>query len=142
LLRSFQDDGFIVPVALWQRGDNQFTLLDGHQRLRVLTQEKIEFENTGFMIPFFLIEADNEIDARKKLLKISSQYGTITIEGFDEFTAEIPDWEPMEYTTFDALSWMNGSEQKFENKEIDPEELIDKEHVITCPRCKFQFEKK
>ena len=76
--------GFNVPFAIWKH-DETHTLLDGHQRTRAL----LELQAQGYEVPplpYALIEADNEQDARDKLLGISSQYGEFTIEGLREFT--------------------------------------------------------
>lgn len=117
LLKSVQDHGFFVPVFVWQDGGHNY-LLDGHGRLRVLKKETIEFENTGFDIPVYYIKADNLDQAKKKLLKITSQYQTITQEGYDAFTAELPEAELMD-VNFDALQF--GSQE--ETEEDEPPEV-------------------
>lgn len=76
--------GFNVPFAIWKHG-KEHTLLDGHQRTRAL----LELQAQGYEVPplpYALIEAENEQDARDKLLGISSQYGEFTMEGLREFT--------------------------------------------------------
>jgi len=76
--------GFNVPFAIWKHG-KEHTLLDGHQRTRAL----LELQAQGYEVPalpFALIDAENEQDARDKLLGISSQYGEFTMEGLREFT--------------------------------------------------------
>ena len=104
LLKSIEKEGFFVPAFVWFN-DGVPYILDAHQRHRVLTNENIEFENSGFEIPYIEIEAIDEADAAEKLLKISSQYGTITQEGMDEFIAkyELPEQEIYEATAYDAL---------------------------------------
>ncbi len=95
LKKSLTEFGFIVPIFVW--GDK---VIDAHQRLRVLKKEKAE----PFKIPYVEIEAANEQDAKKKLLAISSQYGKIIQEGFDEFTFDLDsDWLD-ETINFDALN--------------------------------------
>ena len=41
------------------------------------------------MLPVDIIEADDEQDAKKKLLAITSQYGEFTVEGYAEFINDI-----------------------------------------------------
>ena len=84
LLKSLAEFGWIVPFFIWHYND-QWLVSDGHQRLRVLTKEKIE----PFELPYIEIEAANEQEAKKRLLVISSQYGTPSPEGFDEFTFDL-----------------------------------------------------
>lgn len=86
LLRSMEKHGFFVPAFVWLNGGKSY-IMDSHQRHRVLTLNEIEFENTGFEIPYVAIEAKDEKEAKEKLLLISSQYGTITVDGLDEFTS-------------------------------------------------------
>lgn len=84
ILRSFKKHGFFVPAFIWFDGDTP-RILDMHQRHRVLMAEQVVFENSGYEIPYIEIRAENELDAKEKLLLISSQYGHITQEGIDEF---------------------------------------------------------
>lgn len=101
---SIKKNGFFVPMFVWFDGITPY-VLDAHQRLRVLIHEGIEFENTGFEVPYVEIQADNRGDAASKLLVLASQYGTITQEGIDEFIAtfELPEMEIKELTNFDGI---------------------------------------
>jgi len=88
LKKSIEENGFFIPMFLWKY-KGKFKVLDAHQRLRVLKKE----EATPYKIPYIEIEAKNEQEAKKKLLLISSQYGTITQEGLDEFAFDLDtDW--------------------------------------------------
>lgn len=86
LLASLERHGFFAPAFVWVH-DGKHYLLDGHQRHRVLSLNEIEFENTGFEVPYVAIYAANIKEAKEKILLISSQYGRITQEGLDEFAA-------------------------------------------------------
>jgi hypothetical protein len=80
---SICEEGFIAPLFVWDDQGN-YRLLDGHQRLTTL----LYMREKGWDIPALpvvLIEADNEQDAKEKLLHITSQYGEFSIVGFDEF---------------------------------------------------------
>lgn len=71
-------NGFNVPFFIWKDG-NKNKIIDGHQRLKGLKSLSIE----GYEIPLLpvaYIEAENEKDARQKLLGIASQYGEFEIE--------------------------------------------------------------
>jgi len=96
LRQSLLTHGVIVPFFVWQETGK---LLDGHQRARV-------FEREGWSIdvPVVYVSADNETDAKRKLLVISSQYGRVTQEGWDEFTWDIPD--AAEIAQFDGLPFV------------------------------------
>lgn len=93
--------GFDIPVFMW----NGF-ILDGHQRVRVAQEINLK----PYEVPYIEIEAENELEAKKRVLEISSQYGTITQEGYDEFTADLPEAELVETVNFDALSWSTEEE--------------------------------
>jgi hypothetical protein len=88
MVKSFNDWGFFVPLFIWNH-DGVWKINDGHQRVRVLKQE----EATPHELPYVEIAAADEIEAKKKLLVISSQFGTVTQEGLDSFSFDIPeDW--------------------------------------------------
>lgn len=96
-----QKRGFDVPLFLWQDGD-VFYLLDGHQRQRVMVAEDMS-DQGSYLVPYLLIEARTMDEAKSRLLEITSQYGTITYEGWDAFTAELDEAELLEAVQFDAL---------------------------------------
>lgn len=93
--------GFEVPLFVWFEGDTPW-LIDGHQRHRIMT--KFDMHDDGSRdVPYVKIEAANKKEAKAKLLEISSQFGHITYEGFDEFAADLPMAEVIEAVAFDAL---------------------------------------
>ena len=98
LKRSITENGLIVPFFVWLE---EGKLLDGHQRQRIFQREGWEMD-----VPVVYISAADEQDAKRKLLVISSQYGKITQEGWDEFTFDLPDDWLMETTHFDALPFV------------------------------------
>ena len=87
LMSSILEKGFIAPIFVWDDA-GEYRLLDGHQRLKTL----LWMRENGWdipMIPVDIIEADDEQDAKKKLLAITSQYGEFDLDGFIEFTSDI-----------------------------------------------------
>lgn len=83
LRKSILEHGFFAPVFAWRTG-NGMKLIDGHQRVRVLT----ELQKDGYLIPkipVVEISAKNEKDAREKLLLTTSQFGHIQKSGLHEF---------------------------------------------------------
>lgn len=119
--------GFFVPIFMW----NGY-ILDGHGRQRVMVKEgwgDVE-------VPVVNIEAENELEAREKLLHITSQYQKITIEGLDEF---YPDWQELD-VNFDAIVFTELSEQQKADKQ--DQDVFDKDKTIICPSCSYEFEAK
>lgn len=88
LLNSLQRHGFFVPLFVWYFGDKRY-LLDGHQRQRVMLQHEVSGEDGTFEFPHVRIDANGITDAKEKLLAITSQYGVITQEGFNQFTSDL-----------------------------------------------------
>lgn len=87
LIGSICERGFIAPIFVWD-DQGEYRLLDGHQRLKTL----LWMRENGWdipMLPVDIIEAENEQDAKKKLLAITSQYGEFDLDGFIEFTSDI-----------------------------------------------------
>jgi hypothetical protein len=87
LIGSICNRGFIAPIFVWDdHGD--WKLLDGHQRIKTL----LWMRENGWdipMLPVDVIDANDEQDAKKKLLAITSQYGEFDIDGYMEFTESI-----------------------------------------------------
>lgn len=100
LKNNIESRGFLIPVYTWVDKDGLRYLLDGHQRQRVLTTE-------GWTepIPYLTITADTKQQAMAILLEVTSQYGTITQEGLDEFIAtyELNEADIYGATNYDAL---------------------------------------
>lgn len=125
--------GFTIPLFLWKDNDF-FYLLDGHQRQFVMTDQNMN-DDGNYEVPYVLIEAKDIKEAKEQLLEITSQYGKITYEGFDEFisVAEIPEAEVVEAIHFDALPLLTRE---------PPEDKSKKRKLITCPECQFEAEEK
>lgn len=100
LKHNIESRGFLIPVYTWVDKDGLRYLLDGHQRQRVLTTE-------GWTepIPYLTITAETKQQAMAILLEVTSQYGTITQEGLDEFIAtyELEEADVYGATNYDAL---------------------------------------
>jgi len=87
LMTSILEKGFIAPIFVWDDA-GEYRMLDGHQRLKTL----LFMREKGWdipMLPVDVIEADDEQDAKKKLLAITSQYGQMTVDSVIEFAGEI-----------------------------------------------------
>lgn len=129
------NNGFDSPIQVWLDTEGKKRILDGHQRLRVL--KKLREEGYSIpSIPIDFIEADNYIDAKKRLLTKVSVYGDVQEEGLYEFTneegaiiepdfGELLDIPGMDFTKNDVEIKGNGEPK-------EPEK-------ITCPNCQHQF---
>lgn len=94
LAQSLQDDGLLMPFAVWKHDDKNY-LLDGHGRLAALVELALKdpslISNVDY--PCIYVSADTEEEARKALLQITSSYGKITKEGAEKFTQTIPGYK-------------------------------------------------
>lgn len=115
LKNTIDKRGFSVPVYVWEDSKGIKHLLDGHQRQRVLTTEGWDDP-----IPYLKVPAKNLQEAMARLLEITSQYGTITQEGIDEFIAkyDLPEAEIYEATHFDAVAF-------YDTQQVEPEVVED-----------------
>ena len=140
------DLGFIAPFFVWNyKGVKR--CIDGHQRLTTLRCMKEEGIKVPAKFPCVEIEAKNLKQAKKMILAVSSNYGTMTTLGLEGFMTGIGmDLEKVaESFSFDAINFdMMAEVEKvpvsFEagNKEIDTENFgNDLQH--TCPSCGFEF---
>ena len=122
--------GFYVPLYLWFNKD-KYWLLDGTQRIRVMTAEDMN-DNGNYKVPYILIDAKDEKEAKSKILEISSQYGTISYETLDKFIseAEIPEAEIVDSVHFDAL-FMLGEDPIVDEVEEEKTERSENKPSIT-----------
>jgi hypothetical protein len=74
LALSMFSKGFIAPFFVWEK-DGTCKILDGHARDEVLREIRAAGISVPDLFPVDYIDAENEQDAREKLLSITSQYG-------------------------------------------------------------------
>lgn len=136
LKKNIEKHGFDIPVTVWIDSQGEKWLLDGHQRKHVL-----ETEGWNDPIPYLVIKAPNMQTAAERLLQITSQYGTVTQEGLDEFIAkfELPEIETLNSTSFDAIFdfSIEKEEPEFEPEEPSEDNRLDKLNEIQCPECGY-----
>lgn len=147
LKKSILTRGFFVPVFIWNNGKRS-RLLDGHQRVRVLTALQAD-GYTVPKIPYVTIRAKSEAEAKDKLMAITSAYGKIERQGLYEFL------EGMDRTLLEtdfALPEFELDPKKFMREfydEATPEPgqgstELSSERFETfhcqCPRCGFEFD--
>jgi len=82
-------NGINVPFFIWFNG-KKYRILDGHQRSKAIKSLRDEGWELPLM-PVDYIEAENEKDARQKLLGITSQFGEFEFECLEEWLEEIDD---------------------------------------------------
>lgn len=131
LKNSIYKYGFSFPVFFWIDNAGSKWVLDAHQRLRVLKKMREE----GFIVPDLPadpIHAGSVKEAKEKLLLLNSQYGKMTQEGFDEFTADINLEEIGDMLVLDEVMF---SEK--DNREQFGQETEEKK--IKCPSCGTEF---
>lgn len=108
LKKAIETNGFDIPLVVWIDENGQKWLLDGHQRQHVLNHEGWDEP-----VPYMEVEAPDMASAMARLLQITSQYGTITQEGIDNFIAtyELPEIEIHELTNFDGIKFYDLGEE-------------------------------
>lgn len=84
LRKEIIDLGFSEPIAVW-RHNRKLNILNGHQRLRVLSEMKRKDGYKIPPIPIVEVEAKNKKEAKLKVLALTSQYGEMSDEGLYEF---------------------------------------------------------
>jgi len=98
LKQSILSDGFYLPIFVWKH-DGEIYLLDGHSRQKVMEKEGWDVE-----VPYVAVEAEDYDEARRKILYISSQYGVITEDGFNDFVVGLEHLD-ISNIHFDALDY-------------------------------------
>jgi len=79
--------GFSFPFFVWRDGETNF-ILDGHQRLKVLSRMRADGEPLPEKFPVVFIEAKDRKEAKEKLLAENSQFGQFSDLGLVEFMDE------------------------------------------------------
>lgn len=135
LKRNIEKHGFDMPVTVWIDSQGEKWLLDGHQRKHVL-----ETEGWNQPIPYLIIKAPNMTSAAERLLHLTSQYGTITQEGLDEYVAkfDLPDFAIAESTNFDGIFNFRIEPEEQEptfEPEVEGGNRLDKINELVCPEC-------
>jgi site-specific DNA-methyltransferase (adenine-specific) len=121
LRKSIVEEGFSFTVHVWQN-DKTIYIIDGHQRVSVLTQMRKQ----GIKVPPIscaFVSAETYRDAKKLVLLAISQYGKIQKDGFLEFVdGEDFDFGDYDFPdiTFDISSLFEKPKEEFdESKEDD-----------------------
>jgi len=122
LRRSIEKYGFRFPIFVWGN-----MILDGHQRILVLKKMISEGWSIG-PIPIIEIEAENEREAKRLLLLISSRYGHITDDGLYEFimTSELNFDELKEEIDLPGIDFKQFEQNYFSEELKDAEPQIDR----------------
>lgn len=128
LVKTHLKYGIFLPFHVWESPEGINYIADGHQRRRVLPNEGY----TG-NVPVVYIEAANRQEAKEKLLVISSQYGRITQEGYDEFTFDLPDIGDI--VNFDALSFAFGDDRPEQEESADAEPQTPDDTFMVIVEC-------
>ena len=118
LKKSILKNGFTAPIFIWQHGGDNF-ILDGHQRLATL----LHMRQKGYDIPLLpvaYIEAENEQQAKEKLLVITSQYGEFDLDVLNDWVSGIDD---------DIADILRFSDSELDFKEEDKTETLDDDEL-------------
>lgn len=107
IIKSILKFGFSFPLFVWQHNGRN-GCMDGHGRILALIQMSQYYyylEKDGSLnykkeqppplpdLPVVYIEAENEAEAKQKLLRLNSTYGVIDVDGFKEFVVGLElDW--------------------------------------------------
>lgn len=124
LMKSILKEGFMCPVFVWKHKGIIY-LLDGHQRRLTLKF----MESKGWEIPDIpidYIKAKTEKEARRKLLKITSQYGEFDKDELNEWLDELDKEDKEDLRLVDK-------ELKLFLSDVDKTEKI--KSPVVCPHC-------
>ena len=137
LRRQILETGFSEPIAVW-RQDGKYHVLNGHQRLTVLSSLREEGWNVP-SVPVCWVEAESEAQARHKVLALTSQFGSITSDGLSAFLelAELTraDLEGFRFPELPEFVPHQEPEPPAEFKTVG--EGI--EVTYRCPKCSYEW---
>lgn len=122
LMRSILKEGFMCPVFVWEGTE---LLLDGHQRrltLKYMQSKGWEIPD----IPLDYIEAKTEKEARRKVLKITSQYGEFEKDELNDWLDDLDKEDKEDLRLVDK-------ELKLFLSDVDKTEKV--KVPMVCPHC-------
>ena len=118
IIKSIRKHGFSFPFFVWahagENGNYINHVLDGHGRLEALKKLQSEGEEIP-PLPCVYVSAENEAEAKEKLLKLNSQYGHMTADSVAAFLGDIK-------IDFDELALPDGV---LDLGKLEPEETKD-----------------
>ncbi len=126
LASSIFINGFIAPFFIWKHGKEN-RILDGHQRITVLNDIRDSSVSLPGVFPVVYIEAENESEAKQKLLAISSQYGDFDLD-------ELKDW--LTELDKDALETVRLCDREIKLATNEPTENDDEVPIDVTPATK------
>lgn len=146
-------EGITEPISIWEDPSSGKTMiLNGHQRVHTLRKMR----DDGWVIPQIpvnMVEARDFDHAKRLVLQLTSQYGTINPESAFEFMNElgVTADEIGEFLNFADFDMTRFVEEYFKEDE-EPEEKIDvsaherkkkgddeKKFKHKCPNCAHEF---
>lgn len=138
LRKQILELGFSEPICVWKDESGPrpvYNILNGHQRVRVLSEMK---RSEGYKVPrlpVVEVEAESEFEAKKKVLSLTSQFGEITNESLFEFASianiDLPTLKDFRFPELD----MKKFEQSFFEDPPEPKPTKPKK----CPECGHEF---
>lgn len=123
LCRELIEDGYLEPISVWESGPVIY-ILNGHQRYEALlwlkdhgwTDSKGKKWSVKVpQIPVNFVEADSLADAKRKVLALASQYGSVSTHGLRALLHEL-DIDPVDvslqfnFPEVDIAALMSGLE--------------------------------
>lgn len=89
LRRQIVEHGFSAPFTIWWGDEDRAYILDGHQRRRTLLRMRDEEGWDVPPLPCCEVAAEDEQEAKLKLLGFASQYGEVQQGGLREFLFDL-----------------------------------------------------
>ena len=135
IIKSIETYGFSFPFFVWN-GDGHNRCLDGHGRIQALAEMRRRGESLP-LFPVAYIEADDEAEAKQKLLRLNSQYGHMTMDSVLEFA----DGLDVEWNDLALPSGFNIAvvAPDFQPAGIEEQGKLDEKQKHICPECGCEF---
>jgi DNA modification methylase len=141
IITSIIKFGFSFPMFTWQHEGNNWCL-DGHGRILALREMKKQGTEIPDL-PVVFIEAENEAEAKQKILRLNSQYGLIDIEGFRQFVEGLEiEWGDLALPSGDLFEFPDIISDSGEHKSLAERFIIPPLSVFRCASGLWQERKK
>jgi hypothetical protein len=141
IITSILKFGFSFPFFIWQN-NGQNWCLDGHGRILALREMKTR--GAGIPdLPVVFVEAENQVEAKQKMLRLNSQYGIIDIERFREFIDGLDmEWGDLTPPSGDLFSFSDILTEEKEHRSLAERFIIPPLSVFRAASGCWQDRKK
>lgn len=141
LKKEMETVGFCEPISVWFNKGKYF-VLNGHQRINVIkTMIADGWVVPDGTLPVNVVEADDKKEAKRLVMGLTSNYGTVSKKGYKRLLKEAGMSEDEGQSAFNFPDLVVADKAPAKKKKVEFT-ASDGEKLVTCPKCGAEFDPK